>query len=66
MKWMLISIILNSPITYSDQTVCEQALAQVKTQDKTAMCIPAGETEEDKMMLNIFNLIDKFRDSVEN
>jgi len=61
MKWMLISLILNSPITYSDQTVCEQALAQVKTQDETAMCIPAGQSEEEKMVLNFFNLIEKLK-----
>ena len=66
MKWMLVSLMLNSPITYPDKAVCEMALEQIQKQDNHALCIPAGETEEDKMMLNIFNLIDKFRDSVED
>ena len=55
MKWILISAALNLQITYPDQNICNQALEQVKGQDMSAICIPAGENKIDTQMDSIFS-----------
>ena len=54
MKWLLISAALNLQITYPSQAVCNQALEQVKGQDMSAICIPAGENKMETQMNSVF------------
>ena len=54
MKWLLISAALNLQITYPSETVCNQALDQVKGQDMSAICIPAGEIKMETQMNSVF------------
>ena len=54
MKWLLISAALNLQITYPSQAVCNQALEQVKGQDMSAICIPAGENMMETQMNSVF------------
>jgi hypothetical protein len=61
MKWMLITALLSNPITYQSEDVCKVALAEVSKKDKGAICIPAGETKEDRFVLNFFDLVDKLQ-----
>ena len=61
MKWMLISLMLNSPITYTDENLCRVALKEVKTQDSSAICIPAGENEQDQMFDKFLDMINRLK-----
>jgi|TARA_B110000914_G_scaffold73308_1_gene64262 hypothetical protein len=63
MKWLLISMLLANPITYPDEQTCRTAQNEVLIQDETALCIPAGESQEDRMILNFFNLVDKMKET---
>ena len=54
MKWLFISAALNLQITYPSETVCNQALDQVKGQDMSAICIPAGENKMETQMNSVF------------
>ena len=54
MKWLLISAALNLQITYPSENVCNQALDQVKGQDMSAICIPAGENKMETKMNSVF------------
>ena len=55
MKWMLITAMLSNPVVYDNQSVCEQALDQIQTKDKGAICIPWGNTFERMEMDNMMN-----------
>ena len=61
MKWMLISLMLNGPITYTDENLCRVALKEVKTQDSSAICIPAGENEQDQMFDKVLDMINRLK-----
>lgn len=61
MKWILISAALNLQMVYPDQTVCMTALEQVRTQDMSAICIPAGDDQSD---LKIDRMLDQFMNMV--
>jgi hypothetical protein len=61
MKWMLISLMLNGPITYTDENLCRVALKEVKTQDSSAICIPAGENEQDQMFDKFLDMINRLK-----
>ena len=61
MKWMLISLMLNGPITYADENLCRVALKEVKTQDSSAICIPAGENEQDQMFDKFLDMINRLK-----
>ena len=55
MKWMLITMMLSNPVVYDNQKGCEQALEQVQSKDKGAICIPWGNTVERMEMDNMMN-----------
>ena len=57
MKWILISAALNLQMVYPSQDICNTALEQVKTQDASVICIPAG---ADKADLKIDRMMDRF------
>lgn len=61
MKYILITLMLNSPITYDNEAICNLALVEVKKQDDTAMCIPAGESQQETMVLNFFKLFENLQ-----
>ncbi len=61
MKYILITLMLNSPITYDNEAICNLALVEVKKQDETAICIPAGETQQETMVLNFFKMFEKLQ-----
>ena len=58
---MLISLMLNGPITYTDENLCRVALKEVKTQDSSAICIPAGENEQDQMFDKFLDMINRLK-----
>ena len=62
MKWMLITAILANPVTYNSEDICRQALTEVSKQDESAICIPAGETNEDQFFINFFDLVQKSKE----
>ena len=62
MKWLLLSAVLNLQITYPSEEMCEKALTRVTTHDINAICIPAGENQQDVMFSNMFDMIRKFKE----
>jgi len=61
MNYILFATALNLQITYPDQAVCEQALTNVKAQDESAFCIPAGVDKSDQMFDQMFDMIKKMQ-----
>jgi len=61
MNYILFAIALNLQITYPNQAVCEQALANVKPQDESAFCIPAGVDKSDQMFDQMLDMIKKMK-----
>ena len=59
MKFILIAAALNLQMTYPDEAVCKQALAEVIKQDSKAICIPKGESKEADMFDQFFKMVDK-------
>jgi len=57
MKFLLIATALNLQMTYPSEEVCQKALEQVKQNDPTAMCIPAGEDRLDHTLDRFLNLV---------
>ena len=47
MKFLLITAVLNNPLVYSSQDVCEDAIRELRKLDSSAVCIPAGEVQLD-------------------
>jgi hypothetical protein len=52
---------LNGPITYTDEKMCRIALKEVKTQDKSAICIPAGESERDQLFSQFLDMVNRLK-----
>jgi len=61
MNYILFATALNLQITYPDKAVCERALANVKPQDESAFCIPAGVDKSDQMFDQMFDMIEKIK-----
>ena len=62
MKWLLLSATLNLQIVYPSEDICLKALTEVMKHDISAMCIPAGENQQDIMFSKMFDMIRKFKE----
>ena len=61
-KTILISGALGLNIVYPSADVCQTALNAVQPQDPKAICIPAGENEQDQMFSKFFNMVEKLQE----
>jgi len=61
MKWLLIAAGLQ--ITYPSEDVCRQALVEVTKNDPKAICIPAGETREQRFLSSFMNMVESLEKS---
>lgn len=62
MKFMLITMMLASPMTYADKDTCQTAADALKSVDIEAVCIPAGEEAKDpgdKMLEGFLKIIEE-------
>jgi len=56
MKFLLIAAAMNLQIQYSSEAICKQALAEVIQNDPSAICIPAGENQQEQTINTFLNL----------
>ena len=63
MKFILIAAALNLQMTYPSEDICKQALDVVKEQDPKAICIPAGETREQRFLSSFMNMVESLEKS---
>jgi hypothetical protein len=61
MKFLLIATALNLQLLYPSETICKQALDELKEQDPKAVCIPAGQPVDDvdRFFQSFFDMIIK-------
>jgi len=61
MKFLLIAAAMNLQIQYPSEAVCKQALAEVIGNDPAAICIPAGENQQQQTVSTFFDLVEKLQ-----
>ncbi len=68
MKFLLIATAMNLQLLYPSETVCKQALEELKEQDPKAVCIPAGQPVDDvdRFFQGFFDMIIKLDEKNQN
>jgi hypothetical protein len=68
MKFLLIATALNLQLLYPSETICKQALDELKEQDPKAVCIPAGQPVDDvdRFFQSFFDMIIKLDEKNQN
>ena len=68
MKFLLIATALNLQLLYPSETICKQALDELKEQDPKAVCIPAGQPvdDADRFFHSFFDMIIKLDQKNQN
>ena len=68
MKFLLIATALNLQLLYPSETICKQALDELKEQDPKAVCIPAGQPVDDvdRFFQSCFDMIIKLDEKNQN
>ena len=68
MKFLLIATALNLQLLYPSETICKQALDELKEQDPKAICIPAGQPVDDvdRFFQGFFDMIIKLDEKNQN
>jgi hypothetical protein len=64
----LIATALNLQLLYPSETICKQALDELKEQDPKAVCIPAGQPVDDvdRFFQSFFDMIIKLDEKNQN
>ena len=68
MKFLLIATAMNLQLLYPSETICKQALDELKEQDPKAVCIPAGQPVDDvdRFFQGFFDMIIKLDEKNQN
>jgi cytidine deaminase len=65
MKFLLIAAAMNLQIQYPSEAICKQALAEVIQNDSSAICIPAGENQQEQTINTFLNFVNKLQSQSE-
>lgn len=61
MSYLLLSVALGLEISYTSKNVCQEALEQVREQDRKAICIPAGKDKTSERFDLFLNMIEQLQ-----